>query len=324
MSASTVLITDHAWPDLDIERAVLEGAGYRVVAGPAAPASATAIAALSREHQPASILTCWAQVDAQAIAASRPLVHVGRIGVGLDNIDAAACTARDVRVTNVPDYCIEEVSDHALGFALAWTRGLVSFDRAVRAGHWDPSQARLRRLANLTVGLVGYGRIGRASARKFAAFGCRVLAHSSSMPTDAAGAEMVTLDALLQSSDIVVLHVPLTDKTRGLIDSRRIATMKRGALLINVSRGAVVDSPAVTEALQSGQLGGAGLDVLDSEPQVPAALLAQDGALFTPHIAFSSDAALAELRRRAAEEAVRLLRGEPPHHPCNRLVGDIP
>jgi D-3-phosphoglycerate dehydrogenase len=131
---STVLITDHAWPDLEIERAVIEGAGFRMVAGPAVPANAATIASLAREHQPTSILTCWAQVDASAVSASDALRHVGRIGVGLDNIDVGACSARGIPVTNVPDYCIEEVSDHALGFALAWTRGIVAFDRAVRAG----------------------------------------------------------------------------------------------------------------------------------------------------------------------------------------------
>ena len=119
MNQKTVLITDYAWPDLAIERAILERAGLRLVAGPAAPASAEAITALVQAHQPDSILTCWAPVHASAIAASAPLVHVGRIGVGLDNIDVSACTDRGVRVTNVPDYCVEEVSDHAVGFALA-------------------------------------------------------------------------------------------------------------------------------------------------------------------------------------------------------------
>ncbi len=323
MNNATVFITDHAWPDLDIERAVIEVAGLRMVAGPAVPASAAAITALAREHQPGSILTCWAPVDAQAIAASGPLVHVGRIGVGLDNIDVAACTARGVRVTNVPDYCVEEVSDHAVGFALAWTRGLVQFDRAVRAGQWNPADARLRRLANLTVGIVGYGRIGRATARKFGAFGCRVLAHKQTPSGDTPGAEMVSFEALLAASDIVVLHVPLTDQTRGLFDACRIASMKPGSLLINVSRGGVVDTLAIIEALRSGQLGGAALDVLDTEPQVPPELLPQNGVMFTPHVAFSSDASLAELRRRAAEEAVRMLTGEAPHNPCNTLASDL-
>lgn len=316
MNRDTVLVTDRAWPDLVIERAVVEGAGLRLVAGPAEPGSAEAIAALAREHQPASILTCWAPVRAEAIAASGALVHVGRIGVGLDNIDLLACGARGITVTNVPDYCVEEVSDHALAFALAWTRGLVVFDREVRTGRWAPASARLRRLAQLQVGIVGHGRIGTATARKFAAFGCRVRAHTRTPPAPPGGIEFVPLDELLATSDIVVLHVPLTPSTQHLIDRARIACMKPGALLINVGRGGLVDTDAVIEALACGRLGGAALDVLESEPAVPPALLDQPAAMLTPHVAFSSDASLAELRRRAAEEAVRVLCGEAPLNPC--------
>lgn len=315
----TVLITDHAWPDLAIERAVIEGAGLRLVAGPATPASATAIAALVRESQPSSVLTCWAQVDANAIAASSALKHVGRIGVGLDNIDVAACTARGIPVTNVPDYCIDEVSDHAIGFALAWTRGIVGFDRAVRAGRWDPAQAKLRRISQLSVGIIGFGRIGQATARKFAAFGCRVLVHSVPGPAPAPGIEIVELDALLGECDIVVLHVPLLDSTRHLLDAQRIARMKAGALLVNVSRGGLVDTDAVVDALRSGHLGGVALDVLESEPDVPLALRQHEAALLTPHVAFSSDASLAELRRRASEEAVRAVHGQALQNTCNSV-----
>ncbi len=317
MSTPTILITDHAWPDLEIERSVIEAAGLRWVHGPASPASDEHITALAQQHQPASILTCWAQVSAKAIAASQGLMHVGRIGVGLDNIDVSACTQAGVLVTNVPDYCVEEVSDHALSMTLAWARGLISFDRDVRAGQWNPAKAQLRRMANLTVGIIGFGRIGRASARKFQAFSCRVLVTASRPITDAKGVEAVELSELLSLSDVVVLHVPLTPQTQGLINQDRIASMKPGALLINVSRGAVVDTAALTQALASGHLSGAGLDVLDTEPKVPPTLINQSSVMFTPHIAFSSDAAVAELRRRAAEEAVRVVLGQAPHHPCN-------
>src|SRR5207248_1808057 len=139
---------------------------------------------------------------------------------------------------------------------LAWARGIVVYDRAVRAGRWDPAQAKLRRLAPQTIGIVGYGRIGRATARKFAAFDCRVLVHSQPAPEPGAAIEVVDLDALLATSDIVVLHVPLVEATRHLIDTRRIARMKPGALLVNVSRGGIVDTGAVIEALRSGRLGG--------------------------------------------------------------------
>lgn len=313
----TVLLTDYAWPDDSIEREVVEAAGMRLVAGPAAPSAAKHIEELVAAHQPAGIMTCWAEVSAAAIAASKPLRIVARLGVGLDNIAVPAATARGVWVTNVPDYCVDEVSDHAIGFALAWTRGLVHFDREVRAGRWAPASAKLRRLAALTCGIVGFGRIGRATARKLTAFGCRLLAHDPNLSGEVAGVPCVDLRTLLSQSDIVIVHAPLLAATHHLINRASLALMPKGGLLINVSRGGVVDTDAVIEALQSGQLSAAALDVLESEPNVPSALLAQPGAMLTPHVAFSSDASLAELRRRAAEEVVRVLQGRPPEEPRN-------
>jgi D-3-phosphoglycerate dehydrogenase len=313
----TVLLTDYAWPDDSIERNIVEAAGMRLVSGPATPLPADGIEALAREHQPSAILTCWAPVSAVAIAAAPELQIVARLGVGLDNIAVDAASARGIWVTNVPDYCVEEVSDHAVGFALAWTRGLIRFDREVRAGRWDPATARLRRLAELTCGIVGFGRIGRATARKLGAFGCRLLAHDPYLSADAEGARSVTLDTLFSQSDIVIVHAPLTETTRHLVNRERLARMPHGGLLINVSRGGVVDTDAVIEALGSGQLSGAALDVLESEPNVPDALRSHPGAMLTPHVAFSSDASLVELRRRAAEEVVRVLQGVAPQQPRN-------
>jgi D-3-phosphoglycerate dehydrogenase len=313
----TVLLTDYAWPDDGVERNIIEAAGMRLVSGPPTPSSASHIENLAREYRPAAILTCWAPVSADAIAAAPDLKIVARLGVGLDNIAVDTATARNVVVTNVPDYCVEEVSDHAVGFALAWTRGLVQLDREVRVGRWVPAEAKLRRLANLTCGLIGYGRIGRATARKLSAFGCRLLAHDPFMPKDAAGVLAVGLDELLAESDIVIVHAPLTPATHHLLDRERIGLMRPGSLLINVSRGGIVDSDAVIEALQEGRLSAAGLDVLESEPQVPEELVWSPSTMLTPHVAFLSDASLIELRTRAAEEVVRVLRGEAPRHPCN-------
>ncbi|AVV44859.1 C-terminal binding protein [Streptomyces sp. ID05-04B] len=317
----TVLLTDYAWPDDAVERSVLEKAGHTLVTGPAEPASAEVIDDLVAEHRPAGILTCWAPVSATAVQTSPDLRIVARLGVGLDNIAVDRATERGVWVTNVPDYCVEEVSDHAVGMVLAWTRGLAVFDRDVRAGHWNPASAKLRRLSTLTCGVVGYGRIGRATARKLGAFGCRILAHDPYPPKDAPGVELVGLDELLRRSDAVILHVPLTPGTRHIIGTEQLALMKPGGLLVNVSRGGLVDTDAVVRALDAGQLDGAALDVLESEPHVPAGLLRQPGALITPHVAFSSDASVAELRRRAAEDVVRVLAGEAPAHACNSPRG---
>ncbi|MFJ4081492.1 C-terminal binding protein [Streptomyces iakyrus] len=313
----TVLLTDYAWPDDSVERSVIENAGHTLVTGPAEPSSAGAIEKLVAEHRPAGILTCWAPVSATAIGTSPDLRVVARLGVGLDNIAVDAATERGVWVTNVPDYCVEEVSDHAVGMVLAWTRGLAVFDREVRAGRWNPASARLRRLSTLTCGIVGFGRIGRATARRLGAFDCRILAHDPHPPRDAPGVEMTGLEELLRRSDVVILHVPLTPATHHIIGSEQLALMRPGGLLVNVSRGGLVDTDAVIKALDSGHLDGAAFDVLETEPDVPAGLSAQPGALLTPHVAFSSDASVIELRRRAAEEVVRILAGQTPAHPCN-------
>lgn len=312
----TVLLTDYAWPDLTLEAELIEGAGFRLVSGPAKPASADVIEALAAEHRPAAIMTNWAPVSAAAIASSPPLRIVARLGVGVDNIAVAEATRRGIWVTNVPDYCIEEVSDHAVGMLLALARGLIAFDREVKAGRWEPAGARLRRVRDLICGIMGFGRTGRRTAEKLSGFGLRLLAHARRPPADARGVELTTLEDLLRRSDAVIVHLPLTGDTRHLLDRERISLMKPGALLINVSRGAVVDTEALIEGLAAGRLAGAALDVLENEPHVPPGLL-RPNVILTPHIAFSSDASLREVRRKASEEVVRVLRGERPLQPRN-------
>jgi D-3-phosphoglycerate dehydrogenase len=314
---ATVVLTDYAWPDFSIERAVIEGAGHRLVAGPPAAAPPEAIEALIGAHDPSAILTCWARVSAAAIGRPRALKIVARLGVGLDNIDIAAATARGAWVTNVPDYCVEEVSDHAVAMALAWARGIVQFDREVKRGRWDPAGARLRRAATLTAGILGYGRIGRATGRKLSGIGLEVLAYDIAALGGTPHAEMVGLDRLLRDADLIIVHLPLNEETRHFVDAAFLARVRPGAFLINVSRGPVVDNDALIAALDAGRLGGAALDVVEGEPNPPAALIARLDVIATPHVAFSSDESLAELRRRGAEEVVRVLNGEPPRNPCN-------
>ncbi len=313
---AVVVQTDFAWPDVSIERAVIEGAGHQLIAGPSTPASMDDIEVLIAAHNPQAIMTCWAQVSAKAIAAPTDLKIVQRIGVGLDNIAVPAATARGAWVTNVPDYCVGEVADHAVALLLDWARGTVGFDRSVKSGVWNPAAARLRRVADLTVGIIGMGRIGAATAQRLNAFGCHVLGTSPS-GRGVPGVEMMGLDALLAASDVVVIHAPLTEASLHLINAARIAGMKPGAFLINVSRGPIVDTAALLAALESGHLSGAGLDVVEGEPEPPRTLVDRADVIVTPHIAFSSDASLAELRRRSAEEVVRVLAGEAPHFPCN-------
>lgn len=318
--AGTVVLTDYAWPDIEVERRIIEGAGFSLVAGASEPAPEAQIDELILQHNPAAVLTCWARVSAKAIAASPDLKIVTRMGVGLDNIAVDAATRHGAWVTNVPDYCVEEVSDHAVGMVLAWTRGLIQYDRDVRQGNWNPAAARLRRLSTLTCGIIGYGRIGHRTAAKLKAFGVRLLTQARPGKAFDGDSELVELDDLMRLSDIVIVHVPLNGDTRHLIDAPRLSLMKHGSMLVNVSRGGVVDTEAVIGALESGRLAAVGLDVLEDEPNVPDALKAQPGAILTPHVAFSSDTSLLELRVRACEDVVRALRGEPVHFPCNDPV----
>ena len=312
----TVLLTDFAWPDVAIEAGLIEGAGCRLVTGPAEPASAELIAGLAAEHQPAAIMTNWAPVSAAAIAVSTPLRIVARLGVGLDNIAVDEATRRGIWVTNVPDYCVEEVSDHAVAMVLSWARGLVHFDREVKAGKWAPASARLRRVRDLTCGIIGLGRTGLRTAHKLRGFGVCLLGHGRGANT-VDGIETTALEDLLRRSDVVIVHLPLTAQTRHLLDAERLALMKPGAFLVNVSRGAVIDTPALVAALDRGALAGAALDVLEDEPHVPPGLLRSD-VILSPHVAFSSDASLLDLRRKASEEVVRVLRGEPPRNARNQ------
>ena len=319
--ADRVVLTDYAWPDTAIERGVIEAAGLELVVGPATAGTAEEVAALVKANDPVAIMTCWAPVSAAAVEAPTDLRIVARLGVGLDNIAADAASARGAWVTNVPDYCVEEVSDHAVALLLAHFRGVAVLDRDTKSFRWDPANARLERVRDLVVGIVGFGRIGQVTARKLAAFGCTVLAVDSAPSLARPGVEQVSMTALQERADAIVLHVPLLDSTRGMVDDGFIAGCRRQPLLVNVSRGGLVNNAALLHGLASGALRGAALDVIDGEPSPPPDVLAHPAVIATPHVAFLSTASLVELRRRAAEEVVRVLDGKAPLHPCNRPAG---
>ncbi|HTE41077.1 MAG TPA: NAD(P)-dependent oxidoreductase, partial [Steroidobacteraceae bacterium] len=248
-----ILITDYPWPDLDVEREIASQAGFALVA----------------EHNPVAIMTCWAQVSAAAVNSPADLKIVARLGVGLDNIAIDAVSARNAWVTNVPDYCVEEVSDHAVAMVLDHFRGVTHFDREAKRGAWNPAAARSRRVKTLTVGIVGFGRIGKATARKLSqGFGCCVLVYSPSLLRDYSdGAELsdyvfaADLHAIQQRSDAIVLHLPLTGSNKHFVDDAFVRACARKPLLVNVSRGGLVDNAALIRALDSGALAGAALDV---------------------------------------------------------------
>jgi D-3-phosphoglycerate dehydrogenase len=245
-------------------------------------------------------------VDAALMDALPRLRAIGTASVGFDHIDVDAAAARGIAVVSVPDYCTEEVADHTLALLLALVRGVVELDRSVSRGEWDPHAAGpLRTLAGMRVGIVGLGRIGRAVVTRLLALGCEVLVHDVA-PVSHEGVRLVRLDELLRSSDAVSLHVPLTAETRGLIGRSEIASMQPGAYLVNTARGPVVEVEALLEALRSGRLGGAALDVLPAEP--PVAPPVAPNLIVTPHAAFYSPESKA-LAFRLCVERVRAILG---------------
>jgi D-3-phosphoglycerate dehydrogenase len=317
---ATVVMTDDTWPDVEIEQEILSRAGHRLVRRAAGAGKAGDLEAFVAENSPQALMVTYSPITPGVIAASPNLRHIARVGIGTDNVAIDAATERGILVTNVPDYCIEEVSDHALALALALTRGLARYDRDVKNGKWGTASEGLRRTNSLVFGVIGYGRIGRATARKAAAFGATVLAQDVMPVQDAGPARIVSLEELLAKSDVVILHTPLAASTHHMVDRNFIAAMRSRSILINVSRGPLVDNDALLEGLQSGKLAGVGLDVIEGEPNPPRALVDRDDVVVTPHIAYASDLATVDLRRRASEEVVRVLAGERPRNPVNNVA----
>jgi D-3-phosphoglycerate dehydrogenase / 2-oxoglutarate reductase len=319
MSRARVLITDYTWPDLRVERGILEPQGVEVVV--AGNADEADLVAQARDAD--AIMTCFRRVSGDVLRAATHCRAVIRYGVGVDNIDVHTATALGMPVSNVPDYCDEEVADHALMLMLALNRRLRALSAVVDAGEWHMAGAAPWRLRGRTLGLIGYGRIGRALALRAQALGMRVVIAGRSSPGDLPpGTEAAQdVDEALQRSDVVSLHVPLTDETRRLIDARALRLMRDDALLINTGRGGLVDTDALLSALERGRLGGAALDVTEPEPLSPDhPLRSRPDVLITPHTAFYSDGSIRELARKASERALAVVNGERPPNIVNPAV----
>jgi D-3-phosphoglycerate dehydrogenase len=315
-SAGVVLITDHTWPDVEVERTILQTAGLHVTDAPSPDeAGLRALAA-----DAVAIMTCFAQVTPSIIESASGLKVVARYGVGVDNIAVDTATARQIPVTYVPDYCVAEVAEHALALLLSMARGVVRYDRSVSAGGWDLGVAApLRRIEGQTLGVVGCGRIGQRLAQKARGLGMRVLGYDANPVAAPAGIESVDLATLLAHSDFVSLHVPLMPATRGLAGESFLRQMKPTAYLVNTARGGLVDVDALARALREGWIAGAGLDVQPQEPP-PAdhPLRGLDNVVLTPHVSFYSEESLHDLRRRTAQSVVDVFAGRAPEHVFNR------
>ncbi|MFO0953782.1 MAG: C-terminal binding protein [Isosphaeraceae bacterium] len=318
----TVLVTDSTFERLDIEEAVLGPHGCTVVSRQCKDPAELAPVVGGADF----ILTQFARVDARVIAAMDRTRLIVRYGIGVDNVDLDAAKSRGIPVCNVPDYCIDEVADHTLGLLLAATRQLLPGSLRIREGGWGLAAPldRMRTLRDLTIGLVGFGRIGREVAGRLRGFHCRILAHdpvTSDEEVRRWGAEPTGLDDLLASSDVVSLHCPSTPATRGMIGRAAIERMKPGVVLVNVARGDLVDTAALVDALRSGRVSAAALDVADPEP-LPAdsPLRTFENVLITAHVASASVKASRRLRESAAGAIAAVLRGEPAPNVVNGVV----
>ncbi len=308
-----VAVTDYAFPSLEIEEEILRPLGCSVVGAQCRTAEDLKRLVADADY----VITQFARVDADVIGAMEKARVIVRYGIGVDNVDLQAAAKRGIPVCNVPDYCVDEVADHTLAFILALTRQVVPHAISVRAGAWRLAVplAEMRTLRDMTVGIVGLGRIGREVAQRLAPFRCRRLAHDPFVPeasVEALGCEPAGLERLLRESDLITLHCPSTPDTRRLINRGKIALMKPRALLVNLGRGDLVETDALVEALQSGKLAGAALDVLDPEP-IPASspLLRMENVILSPHIASAGPKSTRTLRETAAKIVAAAVRREP-------------
>ena len=314
-----VLVTDHGFENVERERGILLGADAETVVASCRTEEDVIEAARGSD----ALLVQWAPITAQVIETLDQCKVIVRYGIGVDNVDLAAAAGRGIPVCNVPDYCIDEVADHTIALTLALARQLPQVDSRVRAGVWRiVPDNRMPALRDLTFGTLGFGRVARAVLDRARPFGFRLVAADPYVPapqSTATPVDLVTIDDLVKSCDIVSLHAPLTSATRLIFNDDRIATMKQGAILVNTGRGGLVDLGALARCLSSGHLGGAGLDVYEEEPlPLDHPIRQSPNTILTSHIAWFSESSVPRLQQMAAEEVARALRGQPLSNPVNR------
>lgn len=317
----TVVIAYPGFGDLDVERRVLSAIDAQILH----TGNLTTPAALTAVSEADALMVALEKVTAEIIAAMPRCRVISRAGTGLDNIDIAAATAHGIWVAYVPDYSIDEVSTHAIALLLAQARGIPALVQSTRKSQWNSSVAgKLYRLKGQTLGIIGFGRIGQATAEKAKGLGLNIIVYDpyvNRSAVESTGARLVDLATLARDSDFVSLHTPLDEVTRAIIDAEFLAQMKPTAYLINAARGPLIDEAALLIAVRSGQIAGAALDVLTVEPPAPDnPLLGEERILITPHAAWYSEEAKIDLRTRCAEEVVRVLNGERPRTPANQIA----
>jgi D-3-phosphoglycerate dehydrogenase / 2-oxoglutarate reductase len=306
-----ILITDYQWPTLDIERSILE------------PLPGELIVAKTGEEEELlklappvdAILTCWKKVTPRVIDAAPKCRLIVRYGIGLDNIAVDHATKLGIPVTNAPTYCLEEVAEHAIALMMSMARRITRFDKSIRGGSYPGVEfAGMRRVSGKTLGIIGFGNIGRTLAPKARGLGMKVQVADpalKSLPPEEG--RVVDLDTLLATSDFISVHAPLIPATRNLIGTESLKKIKPGCFLVNTSRGGLVDLDAVLVALESGRLGGCGLDVYPTEPpDLKHPLFQHPRFIPTPHAAFYSEESAENLQHTSAGQVRDCLTGKIP------------
>jgi D-3-phosphoglycerate dehydrogenase len=321
-----VVVTDYEYADLRFEEAVFK-AYDNIEFVKAQCKTEEDVIELCQDAD--ALISQYAPISRKVIETLRNCKVMTRYGVGVDTIDLNAAAEKGICVANIPDYCVDEVSDHALALLLSWARKVTMADHSVKNGSWDFKVTQpIYRLRGKTIGLIGFGKIPQALAEKVKPLGLRVLAADPYFPAEAArdkGVKIVSLDVLCEQSDFISVHAPLMAATQGMMGEKQFALMKKEAILINTSRGPVVDEKALIAALQKGTIAGAALDVIENEPISPdSPLLRMEQVILTPHVAWYSEQSAAELRSKAAMGIVDvLIYGEYPKYLVNPKVKDV-
>jgi D-3-phosphoglycerate dehydrogenase len=317
MRHQVIAVSDSVFPNLNPAREVLSrvGAELLLADGP----TPEAVMQVARDAD--AVMVTYAKVTAEMIGQMTRCRIIARFGIGVDNVDIAAATNAGIVVTRVPDYCIDEVSDHTMALLLALARKIPFANSRAHAGRWEMSAVvPVHRLRGSVLGLVGFGRIPQLVAPKAKAFGLRIISYDpfvSDEIMNRAGVEKVDFSELVSTSDHISIHTPLVPETENLFNADVFPRMKPTAHLINTARGSIVDEEALAQALDQGHLAGAALDVLSQEPPSMSPLFGRHNVILTPHMSFYSAESLIDLQSKAAEEVVRVLTGELPRNPVN-------
>lgn len=320
MAKYNVVVSDNRHANYDIEKEILKSADAELKI-----CSCVSVEDVMRECSDAdAILLDMAPMNAEAVGALKKCKVINRYGVGYDNVDINACTKKGILVTNVPDYCMEDVSDHALALLMTCLRQTALRDRLVRKGQWNIQSSASFRLKGKTLGIIGAGRIAKALARKVSGFGFKeILAYDPYVDASTLkniGVTKMELEDVLRNSDFISLHMPVTDETQGMINERTLSLMKSNAILINTGRGPLVDDQALIAALRNRRIAFAGLDTHCAEP-LPAhsEYLKLDNAVLTDHTSYNTAEGVQELKRKSAENVAAVLTGKQPAYPVNKL-----